>query len=114
MKRMIEGIERNWDTAAPVEVRKCCANYDTAHGCLFRKNCTAPKCGYYQKVVLKVAAVEGALTEKRAKQVGGQIRTCPDCEKTLKPGERYCKICRIKRRRASIRSAVARKRAATA
>jgi hypothetical protein len=97
-------VRRGYDATAPAEVRKCCENYDTKHGCLFREKCTAPKCRHYQEVVLKVASIEGVLSRQKAASVGGAVRVCPDCGQIpLKARQRVCKTCGDKRLRAAYR-----------
>lgn len=102
---LLAQIRTGYDTTAPIEVRKCCENYDHIHGCLFLPKCIAPKCKHYQEVVLKVASIEGAIPQKKAEQVGAMIRTCPDCETPLAKGQQYCPKCTRKRRLASRRAA---------
>jgi hypothetical protein len=112
MKLLIEGIDRNWDTTALPEVRKCCENYDQAQGCLFLKKCVAPKCRHYQEVVIKVAAIEGVHAEYQIPEKGDEFRDCPTCHGEVEKGHRFCSKCVEKRKRASWREASAKKRLA--
>jgi hypothetical protein len=100
----LEFINLKWESTAPVEVRKCCDKYDQRYGCTILKKCVAPKCKYYQEVVLKVAVQEAALTVHRAEKTKTGIRLCPDCDLApLKPKERFCLKYRIVRRKSGIR-----------
>jgi len=98
-----------------------CANYDHHYGgCLLAKRCLVQdgkRCRYFEEAVLPTAADTGrkelvyALYEKQV-GIGGEltqdikpVRECPDCGGELKPRQRYCDDCGMKRRRQAYRKA---------
>lgn len=90
-----------------------CVNYDRHYGgCLIWGDCLVEqgkRCDHFEQNVLPTAADIGQTDrlysdyEKRCKVPGmltrAQARICPDCETGLKPRQRFCDKCTVRRRR---------------
>ena len=97
-----------------------CANYDHHNnGCLLEEVCLiqeGKRCEHFEKVVLPTAVDIGmreSIYSQYAKAVGIEIdpqisnsnyRRCPDCGTELRPRQRYCNTCKMRRRRQTYRN----------
>lgn len=99
---------KDWETNAPIEVRKYCANYDRQYGCLFKLRCTmideTPSCDYFDKSIVPI--LNKKRVKKYRKRTPKNQRYCKECGMPVGKKRQYCQDCAKDRRKRQVRKKV--------